>query len=111
MIKIKDGTKKDKDGNEVDDSIYIGKYDYRNMIIFKLGGMDKRTGEPKKKIMGYFSSIDTLLKHSLDFLAKDSPEARDLSEMRDMIALHIDFIERVMGDCPKMIEIMREEKD
>ncbi len=107
MIQLTNKTRENKDGETVDDSIYIDKYDSRNMVITKFGPIDKKTGKPVKRVLGYYSNISTLLKHSVDFVIKDSLQAVELATMKDMIDNHIKKIDDICKDMPTMFELMK----
>ena len=106
MIKITDKTRLDKEGETVDDSIYIDRYDSRNMILVKYGAINKKTGKPNRNILGYYSNINTLLKHSIDFIIKDGSEVVEIATMRDTINRIESKIDEICKDMPTMFKLM-----
>ena len=110
MIKLTNRTKTNKAGVEVDDSIYIAKYDSRNLCLCKLRPPRKGsfTDSATKDVIGYYPAVATLLKHSIDLVVRDSPDFNTLQEMQERLTATLNRIDEICSDMPTMQSIMRE---
>ncbi len=110
MIRLTKSNKTNKSGETVDDSIYLDRFDSRNMCLMKLGAIDKRTGKQAREVIGYYGSVKSALARSIDIVIKDGGETLELPEVLQRINALENRIEELYEDLPTMIQLMKEGK-
>ncbi len=87
MIQLTDEVKKDKDGKEIDDSMYLVGFDSNNLALARGTKEDKKTGKiVPRQILNYFGCVETALKRSIDYAVKGS--LKDSSSVLELKTMH-----------------------
>jgi len=110
MIRLTNETRINQIGKKVDSSIYLIRYDERNLALIE-GKPNKRTSKSEhkyKKIIGYYSDIKTALKKSIGIVIKHQGDIESLEDIIDRIEKLEKAIDN-LPDYPSMIRLLKGE--
>lgn len=111
MIRLTDATKTNKHGEVVDSSLYLVRFDSRNLAIIEGLPTQDSSGRSRQNVRGYYGSVRTALIKSIDIAIKDGGDGGGLLEMLERIDNLTQHIETACAahNLPSMMKLLRGE--
>ena len=109
MLRLTTQTKLNRQGEEVDASLYLIHFDSRNLAIIE-GKPTFKDGRKKQNVIGYYSGVKHALKKSIDIAIKSGAVMVELSEM----VQRIDDLQKNISELPpypSMMKLLRGEDE
>jgi len=109
MVRLTTNTRINKHGEEIDASLYLIRFDTRNLAIVE--GVRGDRGYVNGQVKGYYGSIKSALQKSIDIVIRD---AGDVCELSNMVQAIDSLTERIEELCtqqnyPNMMQLLRGE--
>jgi len=110
MMKLTNSTRTNKNGELVDNSIYLIHFDSRNLAIVR-GKRNKDGRYTASQVIGYYGSVRSALKASIDIAIKSEPELLKLKTVLHRIDDLEEHIEKLCDarNLPAMMQVLRGE--
>ena len=105
MIQLTTESRQNKNGEVVDTSLYLIRFDSRNLAIVR--GNPEVSG--KNNVVGYYGSVKNALTKCIDIVIKNGSEPLSIETLLNRIIDMERRIEELYSDIPTMISMVKGE--